>query len=706
MSNPTRPTAPAEGAPADEERVATRSSMPGSGAAVTGEHVVALESRRIALTSRRARLRWYAAAVLCAVLGGVAIVLARKATGVNYAFLGGFAAAPLIVGGWGPLLVAGWGSYLFAAAVRPEVLGTPDDVARFAAGIVQLGIAAALAGLLRRRRIEALARELRLAQALRDSEELHAARERADAQQAADRAVAERELRARDQRLLEITATVPGVVYQQLRSADDVGRFLFVSARARDLFGLEPDEIMRDVSVAWNLVHPDDVAAVQASSDRSLVTLEDWSHEFRVRDPHHPGQWRWVHGSAKAQPGPDAGTVLFTGIFTDVTERRVLENDLRQAQRIESIGRLAGGVAHDFNNVLTAILGEVSLLASEAPPGGEMAAGLLRIRTAAESGASLSRQLLGFARRHVMSPVVVNASELLERVVPLLRRLLREQIRLEWQVTPDAGAVRVDPGLFDQVLMNLAANARDAMPGGGVVRITVSRVRTDEARRTMYSAVAGGDVVEFVVEDNGTGMHGDVLGRAFEPFFTTKEVGEGSGLGLATSHGIVAQAGGMMLLESKPGQGTVVRIALPAATEAASPLPVTRAPLRGGSEQVLVVDDDEQVRRVTAETLRRYGYQVRESKSGIEALQVAREATPPVALLVSDVVMPEMSGVELVAAMHEEGIRPVVLFVSGYPEGTITRHGVIPDGIDLLAKPYAVADLVRRVREVLDGAAS
>lgn len=673
---------------------------------ISGEHLLSVQAQLSSITSPDVRRRWYAAAVAGALLGGALTAAVHRSTGFGVPFFAGFAAMAFIYGGFGPFLLAGWGSYVVAFGIEGLAL-VPNDQerARYLAGFVLMLVSAYVCEVVRRGRLRAIEREFELSQALRRSEELRLQRDAADAQQQLERDRAAARLRERDERLARITSTVPGIVYQLLWYRDGRNVFTFVSERARDLFAIEPDAVVADSIVAWNRMHPDDVPALLRGAFESMETLKPWRYEFRITDHTGAAPWRWVLGSAICEPGPTPDCVQFTGIFTDITEQRQLEEGLRQAQRIESIGRLAGGVAHDFNNLLTAITGEASLLEADLPAEGPVPDGLARIRSAAESGAAISRQLLGFARRQVMSPLVVDVEMMMERSTPLLRRLLRESIRLEVMVEPQVGMVRVDPGLFDQVLLNLAANARDAMPKGGTFSVAVRRLAGDADARRRYPGVLAGAVVEFEVRDSGEGMSAEVRERAFEPFFTTKAMGEGSGLGLSTSYGIVTQVGGAMQLGSTDGDGTTVHIALPWVDPAEAPPADRRAPLTRGTERVLVVDDDDQVRRVTAEALRRFGYDVLEARGGRDAIAMAKASVPPVALLVSDVVMPELSGVDVVNAIRQEGLAPRVLYVSGYPEGTVTQHGVIPDGVQLLVKPYAVGELLRRVRAILDHAA-
>ncbi len=515
---------------------------------------------------------------------------------------------------------------------------------------------------------------------------------------------AERELRARDQRLDQITSVMPGVVFQYARTADGDESFPYLSRLAERAVGVDVESIMRSPSLAWRRVHPDDIPGLLVSLARSQRELTQWSCDIRVIDRQKDGMWRWLSGQALPQRLAD-GTTIWNGVLVDVTERRRLEDELRQVQRIESVGQLAGGIAHDFNNVLTAIIGEASLLAFDAEPESEIAIGARQIRAAAESGAALSRQLLGFARRHVTAPRNVEVHAIINRAVPLIRRLLRERISLELDVAGDAGCVRVDPALFDQVLMNLAVNASDAMPGGGVLAI---RCRASAAAAEMMALpnASVGAVVVFEISDTGAGMTEETRSRALEPFFTTKDAGKGSGLGLATSYGIVTQAGGTMSITSVLGQGTVVKIVLPAAEGAADAAAAPETPAADGDETLMVVDDDESVRRVTAATLRRRGYHVLEAPGGAEALRIGRALGKPVDLLVTDVVMPGMTGVTLAREYLAEALTTRVLYVSGYPEGTVTQHGIVPDGVELLTKPFDIQELSRRVRRLLDQSAN
>lgn len=512
--------------------------------------------------------------------------------------------------------------------------------------------------------------------------------------------VAERERQAPYYLLEEITSFMPSIVYQYARTADGQESYPYISPFAEHAIGADVERIMASPALCWHRVHPEDLSGVLESMTRSQRELTPLTVEFRIIDWEKEGHWRWLSGHASPKRSTD-GTTVWNGVFIDVTDRRRMEDGLRQVQRIESVGQLAGGIAHDFNNVLTTIIGEASLLALDAEPGGDVAIGAGQILAAAESGAALSRQLLGYARSHVMAPRTVEVTEIVDRAIPLIRQLLRERISLELDIASDAGRVYVDPALFDQVLMNLAVNASDAMPDGGVFSIRCGR-RAGADSSMAFPDPSTGAVVVFVISDTGTGMTEETRLRALEPFFTTKHAGKGSGLGLATSYGIVTQAGGTMTISSVVGQGTVVKIVLPAAEGAADLAVASEAPAADGYETLMVVDDDEPVRRVTAATLRRCGYHVLEAPGGLEALRIARALGRPVDLLVTDVVMPDMTGVMLAREYLAESLTTRVLYLSGYPEGTVTKHGIVPDGVELLTKPFDIQELSRRVRSLLD----
>ena len=386
-------------------------------------------------------------------------------------------------------------------------------------------------------------------------------------------------------------------------------------------------------------------------------------------------------------------------------EQQRLHEQLQQAVKMESIGKLAGGVAHDFNNLLTAILGNVELAALQVPATGGVGEALAQIRSAATSAAALTRQLLAFSRKQVIEPRVLDLNQLLTTMHRMLDRMIGESYELRTVTAEGLGAVRADPGLLEQAIVNLVVNARDAMPDGGVITLETANVAPDDEPRITNLLVSAGPLVMLAVTDTGSGMTDEVKQHLFEPFFTTKPRGQGTGLGLATTYGAIRQSGGVIEVDSEPGRGTTFRIVLPAVTEdadgptRASPEPP--APSVGGRETILVVEDDPGVREVAARALLSAGYRVLTAVSGEQALAMAA-ATEPIHLLLTDVVMPGMNGRELAARLLPLHTETRVLYTSGYAEDIIAHHGVLDAGVELLSKPYSIDVLVRRVRRVLD----
>jgi len=387
----------------------------------------------------------------------------------------------------------------------------------------------------------------------------------------------------------------------------------------------------------------------------------------------------------------------------DTTDQRRLEQQLVQSQKLESIGRLAGGVAHDFNNLLIGILGYAEFLEQGIRAGKPSLEDLLEIRLAGERARDLTRQLLAVARRQVSAPRVIDPNAVVKESERLLRRLLGEDVQVAVALAPDAWRVRIDPSHLQQIVLNLAVNARDAMPRGGKLTIETSNVDLDDVAVALRPGVRPGLYLLLAVSDTGHGMSPETLAHLFEPFYTTKAAGTGTGLGLATVYGIVAQAGGHVWVYSEPGAGSTFKIHLPRCTEpAVRPTPAPRRPAPRGSEVVLAVEDDPQVREFTLRALREGGYRVLSAADGREALALSRSTPDRIHLLLTDVVMPEASGRELATELSRERPDLRVLFVSGYTQNAIVHHGVLDAGINYLAKPYTATLLLERVREVLD----
>ena len=402
------------------------------------------------------------------------------------------------------------------------------------------------------------------------------------------------------------------------------------------------------------------------------------------------------------------GRRYYTVILRDITEKRRLETQLLHSQKVEGIGRLAGGVAHDFNNLLMGIFNYLTLASRQIEPDHPAQPALRHVKEAADRAASLTRQLLIFARKQVVKPTVLAPEKVITDLAPMLQRLIGEDITLRTVVAPGTGKVLADSSQLEQVVMNLALNARDAMPRGGSLTIEAGNVRLDETYCRSRVGATPGPHVMIAVTDTGTGMTPEVLSRLFEPFFTTKPPGKGTGLGLATCHGIVQQCGGHIAVYSEPGKGTSIKVFLARLTDAdETPQPGAIAPAAPprGHETVLLVEDDAMIRGLALAALRDAGYDVLVAEHGAEALSVVQEGKRRIDLLVTDVVMPEMSGVVLAERLTraQPGLR--VIFMSGYTDETIAHHGVETGSSAFLAKPFMTDTLLEKAREVLDKAA-
>jgi two-component system cell cycle sensor histidine kinase/response regulator CckA len=389
---------------------------------------------------------------------------------------------------------------------------------------------------------------------------------------------------------------------------------------------------------------------------------------------------------------------------TAETALRESEDQLRQAQKLEAVARLAAGVAHDFNNILTAISGHSELLLRLLEPGDSKRKHAEQIEKCAGLAAALTRQLLTFSRKQAMEPRVLNLNDIVQNVERMLRRLIGEDIELRATLEAVSGHIKADPSQLEQVIMNLTVNSRDAMPNGGKVHIRTANLTIDEAGLKEVPALRPGNYVVLSVTDTGMGMTPQVKAHLFEPFFTTKPAGKGTGLGLATCFGIVQQSSGYISVDSEPGKGTTFRIYFPQVQDAVEPVAAaqTARPMADGTETVLLVEDEATVRELAASTLREHGYTVFEAGNGDEGLRVAQQHDGKIDLVFTDVVMPVMGGKAMADALRGSHPDTRVLFTSGYSEEVIGDHGVLRPGIEFLQKPYVGATLVRRVREVLD----
>ncbi|HXY69478.1 MAG TPA: PAS domain S-box protein [Gemmatimonadales bacterium] len=398
------------------------------------------------------------------------------------------------------------------------------------------------------------------------------------------------------------------------------------------------------------------------------------------------------------------GIARYIAVSHDVTERRSLEYQLRQAQKMEAVGQLAGGIAHDFNNLLTTILASSGLLEEKVSHDDEAREEVRIVRRSAERGAELTRKMLAFGRRQRLEIRTVDLAELIGDFSRMLRRLLREDIAVELALKQPS-YVLADPGAIEQVLMNLATNARDAMPSGGTLAVSTGRARLGRREVLRVGCANPGDYVIVRVRDTGVGMDAETVRRVFEPFFTTKSVGSGTGLGMAMVYGLVTQVGGRILVESEPGKGTTISLYFPAAAAPAREArrPAAAAVARGGSETILVAEDEPALRRAAQRVLEKHGYTVLLAQNGEEALRILGASNGDVSLVLTDVVMPQMGGPELYKAIRAMGKRMPVMFSSGYTERDIEEASALEPGLPFLNKPWSVPELLARVREVLDG---
>ncbi len=439
-----------------------------------------------------------------------------------------------------------------------------------------------------------------------------------------------------------------------------------------------------------------------------------WIDRFRmVRETREPLSFEysmvrnertsWFYGSLSAielNPG-SAPAICF--VATDITERKVLEERLLQSQKLDSLGRLAGGVAHDFNNLLTVILGNAAFASDTLPRGNPVALELKQINDAGRRAAELTRQLLAFARRQVIEPRPIDLNALTMKVDGLLRRLIGEHIELVTVLAPDLATALADEGQIEQVLVNLAVNARDAMPEGGKLTIETANVRLDRSHLPREAEFIPGDYVMVAISDTGVGIASDQMEHIFEPFFTTKAPGHGTGLGLATVYGIVRQSGGQVIAYSEPGRGATFKVYLARAgrdvEEAEADAPTS---VRRGTETILLVEDDHAVRSVALRALRQHGYRVLEATDGSEAIQLAEKFAGAIDLLLTDIVMPQIGGRELARRLTTRRPSLRVLCTSGYAPNAMLRHGEIDDEVAFLPKPYVPQVLLDKVRAVLD----
>ena len=466
-------------------------------------------------------------------------------------------------------------------------------------------------------------------------------------------------------------------------------------------YGLSAGSFGGTIEAFSERIHPDDRQSLVDTIGKAVATGSDFSAKHRAVWP--DGTVRWLTGAGRILLDENRQPVRGVGISQDVTERHTLEEQFQQAQKMEAIGRLAGGVAHDFNNLLTAILGFCELLLVERPADDPGRPDIAEIKKAATRAAGLTKQLLAFSRKQIIEPTLLDLNAVVTELRSMLGRLIGEDVQVVLLLESTLGLVKADRGQVEQIIMNLAVNARDAMPRGGTLTIKTMNVVLDEHSMQTRVPATPGPYVALIVSDTGTGMTPEVQARLFEPFFTTKERGEGTGLGMATVYGIVTRSGGSLGVKTEVGKGTIFTVYFPTA-HATEPVPdaPTLAPLpRTRTLTILVVDDEDGIRELAKRLLERLGYTVLVAATPDEALRRSDE-NPTIDILLTDVVMPGSSGPDLAARLIERrpGLR--VIYMSGYAEHSIVQHGVLGPGVAFLSKPYTSETLVGKIRELLD----
>jgi two-component system cell cycle sensor histidine kinase/response regulator CckA len=479
------------------------------------------------------------------------------------------------------------------------------------------------------------------------------------------------------------------------------GQYLSMNKTLAATYGYEsPEEAIRNLAVVSRKY----LDKGKWEEFRSLLASTGHVTDFEYAVERRDGTHRWLLESARGVHGDNGRLLYHEGVVRDITDRKSLEVQLRQAQKLEAVGRLAGGVAHDFNNMLGVILGYGDILQSQLPPEHPGIKSAIEMQKAARRAADLTRQLLAFSRKQILQPQVVNLNSLIEELSKMLRRLIGENIELLFHGDPAVARVKADPGQLEQVVMNLAVNARDAMPGGGRLGIETGNVVIDEAFARQHEPMRAGEYVLLSITDTGSGMAPDVITHIFEPFFTTKEQGKGTGLGLSIVYGIVKQSGGYIWVDSELNRGTTFRIYLPPTTEAATVGALQRrtSPI-GGNETILIVEDDDSIREMMRIVLAQAGYNIIEARNGDEALSSLPRMTQPVHLLVTDVIMPgTTSGWDLARAVNATHPEIHILFMTGFGIELDTFGMEVDPTVLLITKPFSADLLVGKVREALD----
>jgi len=507
------------------------------------------------------------------------------------------------------------------------------------------------------------------------------------------------QLHASEERFRDLAETIQEVFWMTDPAKHQM---LYISPAYERIWGRSCQSLY-DQPASWlDAIHPEDRARILEAAKTQHVEGA-YDEEYRIVRP--DGQIRWIRDKAFSVRDAGGNVARVVGVARDITEQRVLAEQLRQSQKMEAVGQLAGGVAHDFNNLLAVIMLHAELAAGSDSVPNDARESMREILLAAERAAGIINQLLLFSRKQVMQARNLDLNEAVTNLVKMLQRFIGENIHMQWHLHPAALMTWADAGMLDQVLMNLAVNARDAMPRGGTLIIQTSEKNVHEDFARLNPDARQGRYVCLSVRDTGAGISPAILPRIFEPFFTTKEPGKGTGLGLATVFGIVKQHRGFLTVESEPGRGTIFQIYLPAVAAApASSAESKKTKQCGAGQGILLVEDDEEVRIVTRLALEQHGYRVIEAGDGVEALRICEKESQPADLLLTDLVMPAaLSGQELSARLQHQWPKLKVIFVSGYSAEIAGRQIELKSGENFLQKPFALNQLLETIRRSLDG---
>ena len=511
---------------------------------------------------------------------------------------------------------------------------------------------------------------------------------------------AKTELRAAETRYRTLVERLPAITY--IAEVGVEGRWQFVSPQIESMLGFSADEWTANPGLWMSRIHPEDREIAIAAEKRVQETGMLYKAEYRMHAK--DGRVLWFRDEANLLEAASGSNPLMQGVLYDITEHKRLEEQLRQAQKMEAIGQLAGGVAHDFNNLLMVMGAHIDRIRDRLGTEDPLAADATEVQSAVRRAAALTSQLLAFSRKQLLQPKVLDVSSVLDGVARMIGRLLAESIELKIEVEKNLSRVKVDQGQLEQALLNLALNARDAMPAGGTLTIEAKSIHFHEAQNWRHSSVQPGAYVMLAISDSGTGMDTATQARIFEPFFTTKGPGKGTGLGLPMVYGVIKQSGGAISVYSELGKGTTFKIFLPQCEAEVSPGPTPGVPAAdaNGNETILLVEDQSAIREVTSVYLMGLGYNVLAAPDGEAALKIAETQQKRIDLVVTDIVMPNMGGRELVTHLTRIHPHAKVLFMSGYPDFTLRQSEGFPENAEVLQKPFSLKSLASKARFLLD----